>query len=187
MVARSPSIRSTRSEQRLRRLRGSAGLQAPQSPPIRGTPLEEPLDDFFFDQSYAHALGAARPHADGSPSGQVVNLDARRKIATLPIAGMPHLGSGITFDWNGTRVLASPNLQDGTISAEDSPLKHAPHTQADLLEAEWNRAYSRETGAFPSAAQKAWKYWPAVNRVDNVYGDRNFVCSCPPIEDYVGA
>jgi WD40 repeat protein len=69
--------------------------------------------------NYAHALGAARPHADGSPSGQVVNLDARRKIATLPIAGMPHLGSGITFDWNGTRVLASPNLQDGTISVID--------------------------------------------------------------------
>ena len=79
------------------------------------------------------------------------------------------------------------DVQDGTISAADSPLKHAPHTQADLLDAEWNRAYSRETGAFPSAAQKAWKYWPAVNRVDNVYGDRNFVCSCPPIEDYVGA
>ncbi len=76
---------------------------------------------------------------------------------------------------------------DGTITAADSPLKHAPHTQADLLDAEWNRAYSRETGAFPSAAQKVWKYWPAVNRVDNVYGDRNFVCSCPPIEDYVGA
>ncbi|MDO4246892.1 MAG: glycine dehydrogenase (aminomethyl-transferring), partial [Deinococcus sp.] len=79
------------------------------------------------------------------------------------------------------------DVQDGTMSAEDSPLKHAPHTQADLLDAEWNRAYSRETGAFPSTAQKAWKYWPAVNRVDNVYGDRNFVCSCPPIEDYVGA
>ncbi len=79
------------------------------------------------------------------------------------------------------------DVQDGTITAADSPLKHAPHTQADLLDAEWNRAYSRETGAFPSAAQKAWKYWPAVNRVDNVYGDRNFVCSCPPIEDYVGA
>ncbi|GGL81941.1 glycine dehydrogenase (decarboxylating) [Deinococcus aerolatus] len=77
-------------------------------------------------------------------------------------------------------------VQDGLIKAEDSPLKHAPHTQEDLLQAEWNRAYSREVGAFPSAAQKAWKYWPAVNRVDNVYGDRNFVCSCPPMEDYIG-
>ncbi|QFP77750.1 aminomethyl-transferring glycine dehydrogenase [Deinococcus sp. AJ005] len=78
-------------------------------------------------------------------------------------------------------------VQDGLIKAEDSPLKHAPHTQEDLLAAEWNRAYSREVGAFPSAAQKQWKYWPSVNRVDNVYGDRNFVCSCPPMEDWVGA
>ena len=86
---------------------------------IRRTVLDEPLDDFFFSQDYAYALGAARPHADGSPSGQVVNLDVRRKIATLPIAGMPHLGSGITFDHGGTRVLASPNLQDGVISVID--------------------------------------------------------------------
>ncbi|MFK7603328.1 aminomethyl-transferring glycine dehydrogenase [Deinococcus sp. SM5_A1] len=78
-------------------------------------------------------------------------------------------------------------VQDGLIKAEDSPLKHAPHTQEDLLAADWNRAYSREVGAFPTAAQKQWKYWPAVNRVDNVYGDRNFVCSCPPMEDWVGA
>ena len=78
-------------------------------------------------------------------------------------------------------------VQDGTIAAADSPLKHAPHTLKDLMDAEWTRAYSREVGAFPSPAQKAWKYWPAVNRVDNVYGDRNFVCSCPPVEDWVGA
>ena len=77
-------------------------------------------------------------------------------------------------------------VQDGTITAEDSPLHHAPHTLADLIASEWNRAYSRETGAFPSEYQKAWKYWPAINRVDNVFGDRNFVCSCPPTEDYVG-
>ena len=86
---------------------------------IRRTALDEPLDDFFFSQNYAYALGASRPHADGSPSGQVVNLDVRRKIADLPIHGMPHLGSGITFDWQGTRVLASPNLKEGTISVID--------------------------------------------------------------------
>lgn len=78
-------------------------------------------------------------------------------------------------------------VQDGTITAADSPLKHAPHTQADLIDAEWNRAYSRETAAYPSPHQKHWKFWPAVNRVDNVYGDRNFMCACPPIEEYVGA
>ncbi|WP_143433852.1 nitrite reductase [Hydrogenophaga sp. A37] len=78
---------------------------------VRRTPLDEPLDDFFFDQSYRHVLGATRPKtAEGSATAQVVNLDARRKIADLPIAGMPHLGSGITFAWNGSTVLASPNL-----------------------------------------------------------------------------
>ncbi len=75
-------------------------------------------------------------------------------------------------------------VQDGLLSAEDSPLRHAPHTQDDLISTEWNRAYSREVAAFPAPAQKHWKYWPSVNRVDNVYGDRNFVCSCPPIEAY---
>ncbi|MFC4426352.1 aminomethyl-transferring glycine dehydrogenase [Deinococcus navajonensis] len=77
-------------------------------------------------------------------------------------------------------------VQDGLLRAEDSPLKHAPHTQDDLMADEWTRAYSRETAAYPSKHQKSWKYWPAVNRVDNVYGDRNFVCSCPPVEDYIG-
>ena len=89
---------------------------------VRRTPLEEPLDDFFFDQSYANVLGSTRPKpgAQGQvPTAQVVNLDARRKIAELPIAGMPHLGSGITFAWNGTTVLASPNLKDGAIDVID--------------------------------------------------------------------
>ncbi|WP_245213510.1 nitrite reductase [Rhizobacter sp. AJA081-3] len=86
---------------------------------VRRTPLDEPLDDFFFDQSYRHVLGATRPKADGSPSAQVVNLDIRRRIAALPLAGMPHLGSGITFAWKGGTVLASPNLKDGVVQVID--------------------------------------------------------------------
>lgn len=89
---------------------------------VRRTPLDEPLDDFFFDQDYRHVLGSTRPKTgagDGAPTAQVVNLDARRKIAELPIAGMPHLGSGITFAWNGTTVLASPNLKGGAIDVID--------------------------------------------------------------------
>lgn len=85
----------------------------------RRTVLAEPLDDFFFDSSYRHALGATRERADGSAGAQVVDLDARRAVAELPIAGMPHLGSGISFDWNGTRVIASPNLKDGAIDVID--------------------------------------------------------------------
>lgn len=86
---------------------------------VRRTPLSEPLDDFFFDQDYRHVLGATRPKSDGSPSAQVVNLDIRRRIADLPLAGMPHLGSGITFAWNGSTVLASPNLKDGVVQVID--------------------------------------------------------------------
>ncbi len=82
---------------------------------VRRTPLDEPLDDFFFDQSYRHALGSTRPGADGKARAQVVNLDVRRRIAELPIAGLPHLGSGITFRHDGHPVLASPNLKDGAI------------------------------------------------------------------------
>ena len=86
---------------------------------VRRTLLDEPLDDFFFDQSYRHVLGATRPRSDGAPSAQVVNLDVRRRIAALPLPGMPHLGSGITFEWRGTTVLASPNLKDGVVSVID--------------------------------------------------------------------
>ena len=86
---------------------------------VRRTPLDEPLDDFFFDQDYRHVLGATRPKSDGSPSAQVVNLDIRRRIAALPLAGMPHLGSGITFAWRDGNVLASPNLKDGVVQVID--------------------------------------------------------------------
>jgi DNA-binding beta-propeller fold protein YncE len=86
----------------------------------RRTPLEEPLDDFFFDTRYTHAVGASRPRGDVPPMAQVVNLDVRRRIATLPLPGMPHLGSGITFTWEGRTVLASPNLKDGVVSVIDT-------------------------------------------------------------------
>ncbi|WP_027481826.1 aminomethyl-transferring glycine dehydrogenase [Deinococcus pimensis] len=75
-------------------------------------------------------------------------------------------------------------IEDGLMRAEDSALRHAPHTQDDLVTADWERAYSREQAVFPTRHQRAMKYWPAVNRVDNVYGDRNFFCSCPPTEEY---
>jgi DNA-binding beta-propeller fold protein YncE len=86
---------------------------------VRRTPLDEPLDDFFFDQSYRHVIGTTRPKADGSTLAQVVNLDARRRVASFALSGMPHLGSGITFPWKGSVVLASPNLKDGAVTVVD--------------------------------------------------------------------
>ncbi|MGP8306851.1 aminomethyl-transferring glycine dehydrogenase [Vibrio sp. YIC-376] len=75
-------------------------------------------------------------------------------------------------------------VKNGEWPLENNPLVNAPHTQVDLAAAEWDRPYSRELGCFPSKATKIWKYWPTVNRVDNVYGDRNLICSCPSIENY---
>lgn len=83
--------------------------------PIRRIPLEDYLDDFYFDQSYTHLMGASR---DGG-KGQVINLDARRKVADLDLPGMPHLGSGITWEYQGRPVMATPNLKTGVISIID--------------------------------------------------------------------
>ncbi|MWD27244.1 aminomethyl-transferring glycine dehydrogenase [Aquicoccus sp. SCR17] len=77
-------------------------------------------------------------------------------------------------------------IEAGRMDAENNPLKNAPHTVEDLV-GDWDRPYSREAGCFPAGAFRVDKYWPPVNRVDNVWGDRNLVCICPPMEDYADA
>jgi glycine dehydrogenase len=77
-------------------------------------------------------------------------------------------------------------IEEGKIAAEASPLKFAPHTVEDLV-GDWDRAYGREQGCFPPGAFRVDKYWPPVNRVDNVWGDRNLTCTCPPMSDYAEA
>ena len=64
-------------------------------------------------------------------------------------------------------------------------MRHAPHTAADLL-GDWDRKYSRDTGAFPVPSLRSTKYFPPVSRIDSAYGDRNLMCSCDPIEAYGG-
>jgi len=76
------------------------------------------------------------------------------------------------------------HVESGHWPQDNNPLKHAPHTAASLLVEDWDRPYTRETGAFPIPALKISKYWPTVGRVDNVYGDRNLFCSCVPVSDY---
>ena len=66
----------------------------------------------------------------------------------------------------------------------DNPLKNAPHTYVELASNEWKHAYSREEAAFPTEYVKNNKYWAPVARVDNVFGDRNLVCSCPSMDEY---
>ena len=77
-------------------------------------------------------------------------------------------------------------VEAGEISAGDSVLHNAPHTHQLLLE-EWTRSYSRKQAFFPLDYVNADKFWPPVGRIDNVQGDRNLVCTCPPIEDYMEA
>ncbi|RVI78756.1 glycine dehydrogenase (aminomethyl-transferring), partial [Sinorhizobium meliloti] len=77
-------------------------------------------------------------------------------------------------------------IEDGRMDKVNNPLKNAPHTVEDLV-GDWDRPYSREQACFPPGAFRVDKYWSPVNRVDNVYGDRNLVCTCPPIESYAEA
>jgi glycine cleavage system P protein (glycine dehydrogenase) len=83
-------------------------------------------------------------------------------------------------------------IEEGRMERDDNPLKHAPHTAAVLMAAEWKHGYSRELAAYPGQiagqyagpAAKMNKYWPPVGRADNVYGDRNLFCACVPVADY---
>ena len=74
-------------------------------------------------------------------------------------------------------------VKSGKLDKEDNPLVNAPHTQRDLV-GDWHHPYSRETAAFPAVEQWQSKFWPAVNRVDNVYGDRNLFCGCLPLDEW---
>jgi glycine dehydrogenase len=77
-------------------------------------------------------------------------------------------------------------IERGEITVEASPLRHAPHTVEDLV-GDWDRAYSRAEGCYPMGAFRVDKYWPPVNRVDNAYGDRNLICTCPPMSEIAEA
>ena len=83
--------------------------------PVRHIVLDDYVDDFLFDQNYRNLMGAAR----NAKNGQVVNLNVGRKVADLALTGLPHLGSGITFEYQGRQVFATPHLKDGAISVID--------------------------------------------------------------------
>ncbi len=78
-------------------------------------------------------------------------------------------------------------IESGRWKVDASPLRHAPHTVHDIADDNWARAYSRSDGCFPAGSSRTDKYWAPVGRVDNVYGDRHLVCSCPPLQDYAQA
>jgi len=73
---------------------------------------------------------------------------------------------------------------NGKIDKQNNPLKNAPHTARQIASEKWDHPYSREQAAFPAPWTRDHKFWPAVARIDNVYGDRNLFCSCPPLEEF---
>jgi glycine dehydrogenase len=77
------------------------------------------------------------------------------------------------------------DIAAGKLDKADNPLKMAPHTAEEVISDQWNHGYGREQAAFPVPGLRQAKYWPTVSRVDNAYGDRNLVCSCPPLSEYM--
>jgi glycine dehydrogenase len=75
-------------------------------------------------------------------------------------------------------------IEEGSWSRENNVLKNAPHTVDTIAADDWKYPYTREKAAYPASWLRARKFWPSVGRINSVYGDRNLVCSCPPIEEY---
>jgi glycine dehydrogenase len=79
------------------------------------------------------------------------------------------------------------DVEEGRLAAEESPLRGAPHTASAVVSDTWDRRYSREEAAFPAPWTREHKFWPAVARIDDPYGDRHLFCACPPIEEWLPA
>jgi len=75
-------------------------------------------------------------------------------------------------------------IENGSADKEDNVIKNSPHTMHAVTATEWKHNYSRQEAAFPTAWVKQYKFWPATAKVNNAYGDRNLVCTCPPVEEY---
>ena len=75
-------------------------------------------------------------------------------------------------------------VASGTADRQNNVLKNAPHTAQQVISDQWDRPYSREQAAYPAPWTREFKFWPAVSRIDSVYGDRNLMCSCPPMEAF---
>ena len=76
------------------------------------------------------------------------------------------------------------DIESGVLDRQDNPLKHAPHPATRVIADAWSHGYSRERAAFPAPWTRERKFWPYVNRVDNPWGDRNLMCTCPPVDSY---
>ena len=107
-------------------------------------------------------------------------LKRKAEISTMSIHAVVKGNDADEGSWKEIADIAA-----GKLDKADNPLKMAPHTCEEVIADTWAHAYGREQAAYPVPGLRDSKYWPTVSRVDNAYGDRNLVCSCPPIEEYM--
>ena len=141
-------------------------------PPLRDRPEDIPqlMEHFLID------LGIDRP------------LEQLIPVQTMEALAQHHWPGNVRELRNFVEAMIAirgeiHQIETGALGPDDNPLKNAPHTQADVI-GEWHRPYSREQAAFPLPWVAANKFWPSVNRIDDVYGDRHLFCACVPMEDY---
>ena len=85
---------------------------------------------------------------------------------------------------NSEALISIKKEIEDSVNFSESPLKNAPHTAVQIASDNWDHPYTRGEAAYPSIHQKTHKYWPPVSRIDNAYGDRNLICTCPTIDEY---
>ena len=109
-------------------------------------------------------------------------------VAAVQATNTTGASGKVAFDQYGdtvTKIFTLYRVSNGKWTAEESPLRGAPHT-AETLVGEWDKAYDRELAVYPAGVSRKNKYWPPVRRIDGARGDRNLVCSCPPLNAYEG-
>ena len=120
------------------------------------------------------------------PFAKPVNYEAFRGFSpTGQVPALLHEGRTI-YDSLGIALYLA-DRHAGVWPAEDNPLHNAPHTAEDVVSDEWSHPYSRTLAAYPVPGLRRAKYWPPVSRIDGAFGDRNLVCSCPPVEAFAEA
>ena len=141
-----------------------------------------------FPHTVASTLGSVGNGEGVDPAPQMKAGISVSSALSASIALPPHVAAARFLRQGSLESAVQPHMNSGMSSRFASVGSSAPHTAADTLAADWGHAYSRLEAAYPASdPDTAAKYWPPVSRIDNVAGDRNLVCSCPPLTEYLGA
>ena len=130
-----------------------------------------------FDNRVTRDLGVDIPIVQ-APMGWIARSRLASAVSAAGACGIIETSSG-ELDAVREEIRA---IETGSSDPQDNPLKRAPHTLAAVTADHWDRPYSRQQAAFPMEGQQESKVWPAVARIDNAFGDRNLVCTCPSVE-----